>query len=498
MPLRQTSGNTQEPSGQFAPYGGGFQLFTSCGQPRSSGLTHSRSCPSGITFVEDLGVEAKDAAGLMQRTGQLFLSAAAAAPRAATPGLSLRRVRMECDDVELPWVASATPSTSSLFPGAARRCRSLTGVAAPARSMSELPDGYNGDGAVAGHVAGARLRVPSFLSKVTSGFAGDRKASSSGFGCHRGGLLDDSPARSLSRPSSQGSVRSNVSLQSRMSAGKHSDSSEVKFPRADVCGRSAGSSHSRCSSAGRSSCSDQTVCSSSERRDNPGVGEWPGQALNDDARSVADILRLPNVSSRITSPPRRGTQRSRLCQPAAGDEEYRQLSKEVVHKAMRLDELRPQSRKGPADSRGAASDANARAIDEAVPQAVEAAGKRPGTGKKSKAWQTSLCHSAAIHCPKSLPSKDLFAQRKAPRPVSPAPTLAACSSGAADANAPAGQFSRTLVASSCELWSRLEGLGARECASDSESSASLLFISPPIPSAFDEPCAPACYPSALG
>jgi len=34
-------------------------------------------------------------------------------------------------------------------------------------------------------------------------------------------------------------------------------------------------------------------------------------------------------------------------------------------------------------------------------------------------WQLSLCHRVAMHCPSSLPTKELFAQRKVPRPVSP-------------------------------------------------------------------------------
>lgn len=36
-------------------------------------------------------------------------------------------------------------------------------------------------------------------------------------------------------------------------------------------------------------------------------------------------------------------------------------------------------------------------------------------------WHLSLCQNVAIHLPASLPSKDAFAQRKVPRPVSPSP-----------------------------------------------------------------------------
>lgn len=48
--------------------------------------------------------------------------------------------------------------------------------------------------------------------------------------------------------------------------------------------------------------------------------------------------------------------------------------------------------------------------------------QRPDTrGSTRDGWQLSLCQSVAIHCPSSLPSKETFAQRKVPRPVSPLP-----------------------------------------------------------------------------
>eukprot|EP00747_Dinoflagellata_sp_TGD_P034458 gnl/TRDRNA2_/TRDRNA2_137264_c0_seq1.p1 gnl/TRDRNA2_/TRDRNA2_137264_c0~~gnl/TRDRNA2_/TRDRNA2_137264_c0_seq1.p1 ORF type:complete len:171 (+),score=21.70 gnl/TRDRNA2_/TRDRNA2_137264_c0_seq1:117-629(+) len=34
-------------------------------------------------------------------------------------------------------------------------------------------------------------------------------------------------------------------------------------------------------------------------------------------------------------------------------------------------------------------------------------------------WQMSLCQNVAICCPSKLPTKDVFCQRKVPRPVSP-------------------------------------------------------------------------------
>jgi hypothetical protein len=40
-------------------------------------------------------------------------------------------------------------------------------------------------------------------------------------------------------------------------------------------------------------------------------------------------------------------------------------------------------------------------------------------GSKPNGWQLSLCHSVAIHCPSALPTKETFAQKKVPRPVSP-------------------------------------------------------------------------------
>lgn len=44
---------------------------------------------------------------------------------------------------------------------------------------------------------------------------------------------------------------------------------------------------------------------------------------------------------------------------------------------------------------------------------------RPSTrGSGRDGWQLSLCQRVAIHCPSSLPSKETFAQRKVPRPVS--------------------------------------------------------------------------------
>jgi hypothetical protein len=52
-------------------------------------------------------------------------------------------------------------------------------------------------------------------------------------------------------------------------------------------------------------------------------------------------------------------------------------------------------------------------------------GRRQGSrssgkhSKNSKDWQISLCQSVAMRCPTSLPTKDVFAQRKVPRPVSP-------------------------------------------------------------------------------
>lgn len=47
---------------------------------------------------------------------------------------------------------------------------------------------------------------------------------------------------------------------------------------------------------------------------------------------------------------------------------------------------------------------------------------RPSTRDSTRdGWQLSLCQNVAIHCPSSLPSKETFAQRKVPRPVSPLP-----------------------------------------------------------------------------
>jgi len=39
--------------------------------------------------------------------------------------------------------------------------------------------------------------------------------------------------------------------------------------------------------------------------------------------------------------------------------------------------------------------------------------------KRERGWQISLCQHVAMRCHPALPSKDVFAQRKAPRPVSP-------------------------------------------------------------------------------
>merc|ERR1712217_595735 len=55
---------------------------------------------------------------------------------------------------------------------------------------------------------------------------------------------------------------------------------------------------------------------------------------------------------------------------------------------------------------------------------------------KSGDWQISLCQKVAIHCPAALPSKDVFAQRKVPRPVSPLPGGAATFSGSGSSGDP--------------------------------------------------------------